>query len=287
MASSESLTTNPHLFNCRTFAINWLPGYVMAAPMLLGCVWLVRIGASRRLRAAAVWLAGLLAYLFLVLGPKYLDRDSGVLGKFCLFRPSSPVELLWLILALAYAAEVAGRRAWLLRATVVAAIGSLFLYVQGGRLMREIDASKAVEAQQALLVAAVTRLTVPGDVVLIDPDVEMQWLDFERRTGRPRSVIWKFAPTNDAELIAWYRRIGRGWAIFELGCGVPAGAPAYHAGISVPICRRLRFGSVPPRSMGIAAADTRRRLMRRRQARSCCYGSTIICPYIHGCGVQM
>ena len=95
----------------------------------------------------------------------------------------------------------------------------MFVYVQGGRLMREIDASRAVEAQKAILAAAVTRLTAPGDVVLVDPDVEAQWLDFERRTGRPTWVMWKFAPTNDAELIKWYRRMEQRKAVFDQGCG--------------------------------------------------------------------
>lgn len=57
--------------------------------------------------------------------------------------------------------------------------------------MREINASGTLWAQKAPLIAAVTRLTAPGDVVLIDPDIEPEWLDFERRAGLP---TWKFAP---------------------------------------------------------------------------------------------
>lgn len=60
--------------------------------------------------------------------------------------------------------------------------------------------------------------------MLIDPGVEAQWLEFERRTGRPTLVMWKFAPTNDAELIAWYRRMQRRQAVFDQGCGVDIGA---------------------------------------------------------------
>ena len=63
------------------FKDRWLPGYIMAVPMLLFSVWLARNGAKPRLRVMAVWLAGLVAYLFLVLGPKFLDRDSGVLWQ--------------------------------------------------------------------------------------------------------------------------------------------------------------------------------------------------------------
>jgi hypothetical protein len=201
------------------FRDRWLPGYVMAAPMLLACLWVAWCGATRQLRVVAVWLASLLAYLFLVLGPKYVDRDSGVLGKFYLFRPSSLILLLWLMLALAVAARMLGRRVWMLRVAVLALIGSAFLYIQGGRLVREFVANELLENQKRLLAAAVTRVAAPDDVVLIDQDVEMQWLDFERRTGRPTLVMWKFAPTNDAELIAWYRRIKLRRVLFDQGCG--------------------------------------------------------------------
>jgi hypothetical protein len=222
-----SIIREPHhqspFLSWQYFRDHWLPGYVMATAMAFGCIWLARNGATRRLRVLAVWLGSLLAYLFLVLGPKFLDRDSGALGKFYLFRPSSLIEFLWLMLVLAAAVQTAGKHARLLRAVLLATIAPMFVYVQGGRLLRDIDASRAVEAQKAVLAAAVTRLTAPGDVVLVDPEVEMQWLDFERRTGRPTWVMWKFAPTNDAELIAWYRRIELRKAVFEEGCGADIG----------------------------------------------------------------
>ncbi len=218
-----SIIREPHhqspFISWEYFRDTWLPGYRMAAVMLLACLVVVWRGATRRLRVLAVWLAGLLAYLFLVLGPKFLDRDSGVLGKFYLFRPSSLILLLWLLLALAVAAAASGRWAWTLRAALLAMIGPWFLYIVGGRLTREIAANETLEAQRRLLVAAVTRATAPGDIVLIDPDVETQLVDFERRTGRPTFVMWKFAPTNDAELITWYRRIKLRQAVFDQGCG--------------------------------------------------------------------
>jgi hypothetical protein len=201
------------------FRDHWLPGYVMAVPMLLACLWVNRRVETRQVRVFALWLAGLLTYLFAVLGPKFLDRDSGVLGKFYLFRPSSLILLMWLLLALAVAATALRRRAWILRASLLALIGPSFVYSQGGQLVREIVASEALEQQKRPLMEAVTRVVAPGEVVLIDPDVEMQLLDFERRTGRPTWVTWKFAPTNDAELLVWYSRMDSRRVLFERGCG--------------------------------------------------------------------
>ncbi len=217
-----SIIREPHhqspFLSWEYFRDSWLNGYIMAAAMLLGCLGVVWRAPTAKLRVLAAWVAGLLAYLFLVLGPKFLDRNSGVLGKFYLFRPSALILLLWLMLALAVAVWMFRRRAWLVRAALLALIGPVFLYAQGGHLTQEVVTYEALDGQKRLLVAAVTRETAPGDIVLIDPDVEMQLLDFERRTGRPTLVMWKFAPTNEAELIAWYRRIKLRQAVFEQGC---------------------------------------------------------------------
>ena len=56
----------------------------------------------------AVWLVGLLAYSYLSWDQSTLDRGSGALGKFYLFRPSSLIELLWLMVALAFAIRTRG-----------------------------------------------------------------------------------------------------------------------------------------------------------------------------------
>ncbi|MBV9252325.1 MAG: hypothetical protein JO227_24145 [Acetobacteraceae bacterium] len=206
------------------FRAQWLPGYVMALPMLLVCVWVAWRHACRRLRVMALWVAGLLTYLVVILGPKLLDRDTGMLGKLYLFRPSALTLLLWLLLALAVLVAMLGSRAWFLRAALVAVAAPAFLWIRGGQLVREIADNDALMRDKQPFVAAVTRVVAPGDVVLIDPEVEMQWLDFERRTSRPTFVAWKFAPTNDAELIKWYRRIEFRREVFEQGC-----APDMHA----------------------------------------------------------
>lgn len=224
-----SIIREPHhqtpFLSWEYFRDHWLPGYATALPMLLSCGWFASHAAIHRFRVMAWWIAGLLAYLFLILGPKFFDRNSGVLGKFYLFRPSSLIELLWLMLALAFVIKAAGRRAWLVRAVLFATIGPVFCYIQGGRLTQEIVAARVAESQKAPVEQAVRQLTSPGDVVLIDPGSEMNWLDFERRTGRPAWVMWKFAPTNDADLITWYRRMEARSAAFQQKCGQDIGIP--------------------------------------------------------------
>jgi hypothetical protein len=245
-----SIIREPHhqspFLSWEYFRDNWLPGYRMAAAMLLTCLAVAWRGPTRQLRVLAVWVAGLLAYLFLVLGPKFLDRNSGVLGKFYLFRPSSLTLLLWLMLTLAVVAAIAGRRAWLLRAALLGLIGPAFLAIVGGQVTREVVANGALEVQKQLLAAAVTRATAPGDIILIDPDVEMQLLDFERRTARPTLVTWKFAPTDDADLIMWYRRVKLRQAVFDQGCDTDAHGADIRFLLTTPVrASRLAEGCGP------------------------------------------
>jgi hypothetical protein len=129
--------------------------------MLLACLWVARLGESRFLRVVAMarWPSGAPV---LCPGRKFLDRNSGVLGKFYLFRPSSLMLLLWLLLALAVAAMMLGSRIWILRATLLALIGPAFLYIQGGRLVDEMVAHEALEHQKQALFSDVVRVVAPA-----------------------------------------------------------------------------------------------------------------------------
>lgn len=208
------------------FVYVWLPGYVMAGGMLAASLWAAWRGSTRRLRIAATWLAGLLVFLFLVLGPKYLDRDSGVLGKFYLFRPASLILLLWLMVTLALTFAVLGRRGRLLRGALLILIAPAFMLNQGSEVVGEMRSHALIEGRKQELAAAVLRLARPQDIVLIDPELEMGLLDFERRTRRATWVNWKFAPTNDAEIFLWYRRMLWQQSIFKQGCGGDSRGPA-------------------------------------------------------------
>jgi hypothetical protein len=224
------------------FRDHWLPGYLMFGPMVLACLWAAWHTKGQPLGVLAKWLAGLLMYLFLILGPKFLDRNSGVLGKFYLFRPSSLILLLWLLLVTAIAGALMRRRIWLLRACLVFLIGPFFLYNRGGQLMRTVTENEAREHQKRPLLEAVTRMTAPGEIVLIDPDEESQLLDFERRASVPTFVMWKFAPTNDADLVLWYRRLEVRRILFEQGCGTRMHTPDIVYVLTTP-SRALRLAT--------------------------------------------
>jgi hypothetical protein len=122
------------------------------------------------------------------------------------------------LLALAAVAKMLSVRPWTLRGALLALIGPIFVYINGGQLLHQVFAYGALEHQKQALFSEVVRTVPSADVVLIDPDIEMQLLDFERRAGHPTFVNWKFAPSNDRELIEWYRRMELRRVLFTQGC---------------------------------------------------------------------
>jgi hypothetical protein len=155
------------------------------------------------------------------------------------------------LLALAVAAAMLGSRTWILRASLLALIGPAFLYIQGGRLAHEMVGHEVLEHQKQALSSDIVRVVSPGDVVLIDPEIDMQLLDFERRTGRPTLVTWKFAPSNDRELIVWYRRVQLRRALFAQGCGPGMSLPDVQYLLTTPASAPRLAASCGPEAIRV------------------------------------
>jgi hypothetical protein len=206
-----------------SFLTQWLPGCVATAIMLAACLAIARKPEAARWKVTTVWLAGLLAYLFVALAASYFDRDSGMLGKFYLFRPAALILLLWLAFVMAYLAA-AGLRGWTAaRLAALALMAPVFLMGAADRVQGDRQRA-GLAGEKSALAAALAERAAPGSVVLIDPQIEWSYLDFERRTGHPSLVAFKFMPTNDPQIVEWYRRMEFRRTLFELGC---AGNAAY------------------------------------------------------------
>ncbi|HEX6843098.1 MAG TPA: hypothetical protein VF113_16305 [Stellaceae bacterium] len=207
-----------------TFLTQWLPGGVAAAVMLAVCVVIARRPEAARWKVTTLWLAGLLGYLLLALVAAFFDRHTGVLGKLYLFRPAALILLLWLTFAMAFltTAKLPGWTA--LRLAALAVLLPIFLMGAIDRIQAD-RRHAALGPEKAALAAALAERAAPGSVVLIDPQLEWSYLDFERRTGHPSLVAFKFMPTNDPQIVEWYRRIEFRRTLFEHGC--TPGAAAY------------------------------------------------------------
>jgi hypothetical protein len=208
------------------FVVDWLPGYLLAAAMLAGCIVVARSSRVPAQRTFARWLSLIIAYLFLVLVPAFIERDTGALGKFYPFRPSSLVLLLWLTLAMAWINGLVKRHLLTAKLLTLALIAPSFLSGALSRVMHDDNARTSFATDKQAITRYLAASSTTDAVVLIDPAIETSFLDFERRTGRPSLVSWKFAPTNDPDLREWYRRIEFRKSLFQNGC--PQN-PAYRA----------------------------------------------------------
>jgi hypothetical protein len=199
------------------FVWHWLGGYLLACGMLAGAFVVTRLPEGARLRGRALWLGLLLLYLILALIPAFIDRDTGALGKFYLFRPAALVLLLWLAVAASMLGTLLGDRRLVVSLVALALVTPPFLINTAYRIAGARAAWAEVPEKQALV--DFLRARAPLDaIVLIDPELEGSNLDFERRTGNPSLVMWKFVPTNDPQILEWYRRIEFRKALFAQGC---------------------------------------------------------------------
>ncbi|HKW52807.1 MAG TPA: hypothetical protein VJO12_03885 [Stellaceae bacterium] len=207
-----------------SFLTQWLSGCVAAAAMLVVCIAIACRPEAARWKVTTVWLAGLLGYLLVALAASFFDRHTGMLGKLYLFRPAALTLLLWLAFVMAYLATAGVPRWTALRLAALAVLLPIFLMGAVDRVRADRERAALASGKDAL-VAALAERAAPGSVVLIDPQIEWSYLDFERRTGHPSLVAFKFMPTNDPQIVEWYRRMEFRRILFEQGCTAGAAYP--------------------------------------------------------------
>jgi uncharacterized protein DUF6798 len=217
-----SIIRAPHhtapFLSAESFASQWLPGLMLAGGMLAVCMAVRASACEARLVTRATWLALLLAFLFLALIPSFVDRHAGLLGKFYLFRPASLILLLWLALVFAWLNRIVGAPGAMLKSLALLLVLPPFLLNAANRIGNDVASPGELGAEKRALAEAMAREAASGAVVLIDPALDLAFLDFERSTGHPVLVSWKFIPTNDPEIREWYRRMEFRRAVFADGC---------------------------------------------------------------------
>jgi hypothetical protein len=202
----------------QTFVSSWLPGCILCGGMLVGALAIAGTAMEARLRSTARWLALMLVYLFAALVLSYIYRQSGTLGKFYPFRPSSLLLLVWLATALAWLNELVLRRAALLKLVAGALVIPPFLVMVVLDLRQDRKARAEIASDKQSIQDFFRVSSHPEAVVVVDPEIEYAFLDIERATGRFALVMWKFTPTNDPEILEWHQRMEFRRSLFQQGC---------------------------------------------------------------------
>ena len=217
----------------REFVSQWGPGlfiHLGFAVVLLTS----RLPDEGLPRQASRWLGWLNLYVVLAAGVAFLDRNTHVLAQFYLFRPASLIFLLS-CLVLARIALHSIKAADLDGISIAAVIIALSIvlpdFAKNSALMVFRSPDNRLEASLSPAERDVVRWlaenTERTSAILLEPrDLDPPNISegaaplsgFERLTGRPFIVNFKFVPTAKQDVVEWYRRIQARKAFFEGDC---------------------------------------------------------------------
>lgn len=207
----------------------WAKGFAANLALLLSLV-AMRSAARDHLKALVQGLILVSVFLFLALGLSYLDRHSGILGKFYLFRPSALLLLLSTMAGFALLRQSlpSGHRA--LRAAIAGPVILLFAaHVLATPARQVLDKTTEDMRELATRIQAVTKR---DDVVLIQPTRDLSCHGRSRETAmlprlldRPTLVSWKYLPSLPADVIEWYERFRFAERTFAGSCPEAADYP--------------------------------------------------------------
>ena len=185
-------------------------------------------------------------YLISILIISYFDK-GGVLGKFILFRPSSVTLLLTLCLYALYLKKRVAKNAQQMSFVALVLISCLVIPNLAGHDfigLRFTSAFLGKERVKSVVISQLDQgtkfpLVLPPeflehhndskleeiiassnntDIFLIDPELEVKYLSFERKYNRPTLVASKFVPTTGTDIVRWYELINMRKELFNRGC---------------------------------------------------------------------
>jgi hypothetical protein len=194
----------------------WAPGIFSSFAMLVICVGLLR-GRSRKQGDLALFTAIPVSWLIIATGLTFVDRE-GYLAGFLMFRPSSVALLLFLSQVAIYLRENTGVALQSGRFAALILLLAMWGPKIGEDALGPIYRVANDREERALLSSFVQEDSRPSDVFLVDPDLAPEFLDFERKTGRPSFVMDVFIPTESAQIVTWYLRRELRNAIFSGEC---------------------------------------------------------------------
>lgn len=200
----------------RMFWENWTTGIIATGALTF--VFTVLAYRAENASVARLILA-LLCYLVLALIIAFLDRNTFLLSKLYLFRPSSMI-LLFVILYMIEAGM--GQRSsadLMLRRLSAFVLISIFLWtVVRTQITGYWNSQLHPDVEQMLPI--IERETTFDEIVLIEPLEMLSAPDvtMPRQLPRPTLVARKFVPTHPADLIRWNERMTFRETVFAKGC---------------------------------------------------------------------
>ena len=164
-------------------------------------------GKSRQLLVLVVCL---LSYLLAALVASALDRATGILGKFFLFRPASLTLLLAIVACLSSVNEWRNEALEFVKRAAAIVVIPVFLWSAAKEKVEDIYSREIPRLEVQELKHRIHTQSRPDQIVLIEPVRRLGGLPvaLPRLLERPTLVNWKFVPSNPPDLQRWYRLLG-------------------------------------------------------------------------------
>jgi hypothetical protein len=204
---------------------HWYPGILETCSFLFAFLLLRKFADDKRF---ITFISILLSYLLIALLISFLDRNTLIVAKFFLFRPSSLILLLAIMcifILVESKCNIEGKNVLRIAQAAIALYFISKLFVPAAyALYKGTDNSLP---QQPALIRAIEANSKPDEIVLIEPYKEMTqpYVGLPRILPRPTLVSRKFTPNNPVQLEHWYKLINFRRKLFENGCTQPLPYP--------------------------------------------------------------
>jgi hypothetical protein len=153
----------------------------------------------------------------------WFDRETGMLGKFYLFRPASPILLLSLFAIAGFWRQrtFSNMESRVMPGILVAVI--LALTIISGNFRASVTRIPDPIRELAIAIRVHTGISDP---ILLDPSIDAE-PSLSRLANRSTVVNWKFVPTNSAQIYRWWTLLQLRKRVFDGQCPVVGSAFRY------------------------------------------------------------
>lgn len=187
------------------FVLFWMPGIAVFISILIVLFATQnRAGDEVLSRLSFLLLTGT-CVVFVFLGISIIDAE-GVFGKFYPYRFTSLLFLLLILYLTAMLRDVDTSGGVGIGQIFFFTLSPFFVVSTATNFLLEVREVTWVDQDKGELYEVIKNSTKKEDTILIAPDLEKIFFDFEREVSRPSLVTFKYIPTSNATLIEWYKR---------------------------------------------------------------------------------
>tara|TARA_B100001250_G_scaffold65148_1_gene51607 strand:+ start:22224 stop:23717 length:1494 start_codon:yes stop_codon:yes gene_type:complete len=191
-------------YSVSTFVVDWLPGILVHIGLLVGIIFL-NTEEDHNLNKLLSLLVVSTIIIFVLLLISLFDNE-GVLAKFYPYRYTSLLLLLFITFYTSNLKLAMKDLKANLSLVGVIILLPLLLITAAIKSAFEFQEIYLDDNSKDKLYEFISSNTNAGEIVLIQPEIEEIFFDFERKVNRPTLVTFKYIPSSKVGLTEWFKR---------------------------------------------------------------------------------